>query len=111
MCALDEEHEGMPVGAVADGLYTRASDVTRLVRRLEDAGLAERQESAMDRRVVLVRPTAAGRAVVDRLMPKVQDFHGAQWRALSDEELSQVEDLLARALDLLAGSSREGEDS
>jgi DNA-binding MarR family transcriptional regulator len=102
MCALDEDHEGMPVGAVAEGLYTRASDVTRLVRRLEEAGMAERQESPLDRRVVLVRASEQGRALVARLMPKVEAFHHEQWRALSDEELAQVEELLARALDLLA---------
>jgi DNA-binding MarR family transcriptional regulator len=101
ICALDPDHEGMPLGAVAEGLYTRASDVTRLVRRLEEAGLVERQPSAEDRRVVLVRASDAGRDLVERLLPRVEEFHVEQWRGFSDDELSQVEALLARALELV----------
>jgi DNA-binding MarR family transcriptional regulator len=102
ICALDPDHEGMPLGGVAEGLYTRASDLTRLVRRLEEAGLVERQPSAADRRVVLVRATAAGRELVERLLPRVEAFHAEQWAGFSDDELRQVEALLARALELLA---------
>lgn len=101
ICALDPDHEGMPLGAVAEGLYTRASDVTRLVRRLEEAGLVERQPSAADRRVVLVRASDTGRDLVERLLPRVEEFHVEQWRGFSDDELSQVEGLLARALELV----------
>lgn len=101
ICALDPDHEGMPLGAVAEGLYTRASDVTRLVRRLQEAGLVERQPSAEDRRVVLIRASAAGRDLVERLLPRVEGFHVEQWRGFSDDELAQVEGLLARALELV----------
>src|SRR5205085_4462300 len=62
LCLADAP-DGVPTGALADGLITRQPDVTRLVDRLVAAGLAVRAPSPNDRRVVLVAATPAGRAV------------------------------------------------
>jgi hypothetical protein len=61
--------------AVADGHLNRASDTTRLVDRLERAGLAERLPHPADRRSMLVRATAEGRRVYAAVTPKLQRFH------------------------------------
>ena len=71
LCLSDEPDAGMPIGAVADGLLNRASDTTRLVDRLERAGLAERFPNPADRRGVLVRATAEGRAVFEAMTPDI----------------------------------------
>ena len=47
-------------GHIARHLVSPVPDVTRLIDRLEKAGLAERKRSSSDRRVVYVRVTAAG---------------------------------------------------
>lgn len=98
LCLSDESGEGMPIGAVADGLLNRASDTTRLVDRLERGGLAERFPNPADRRGVLVRATDRGRDVFDRMTPAVQQLHRDQWSTLSVAEIEQLDRLLLKAL-------------
>lgn len=98
LCLSDDADDGLPMRALADGLLNRASDTTRLVDRLVDAGLAERFPSPDDRRLVLVRATAAGQDVFARVTRRVREFHRAQWAGLSEAELEQLGDLLSRAL-------------
>ncbi len=90
--------DGLPIGAIADGLLTRASDTTRLVDRLERAGLAERFPNPEDRRGVLVRATARGREVFHEITPDIHDLHRAQWKNLSVDETLQLDRLLLKAL-------------
>ena len=52
--------DGIPVRAIADDMIVREPDISRLVDRLEAAGLVERRRSTKDRRVVRVRATRAG---------------------------------------------------
>lgn len=90
--------DGVPMRAVADGHLNRASDATRLADRLTTLGYLERLTAAHDRRVVLVRVTAAGRAVFVRLTAKVKALHRSQWSHLSLKELTDLNRLLAKAL-------------
>lgn len=98
LCLATDAEAGMPVGAIADGLLTRASDVTRLVDRLEKAGLAERLQNPADRRGVLVRATAQGSAVFDAVSADVHRYHRSQWRMLSADEFRTFSALLGKAL-------------
>lgn len=98
LCLAEDADRGLPMGAIADGLLNRASDTTRLVDRLAKAGLAERVQSPEDRRVVLVRATADGRALFERLTAQVKEFHRGQWAALSRDELRTLSRLLNKAL-------------
>ncbi|MEY4174108.1 MAG: HTH-type transcriptional regulator MhqR [Actinomycetota bacterium] len=93
---LQANSEGMPQGAISDGLVTQASDVSRLVTRLETSGLVERRQSDTDGRVVLVRPTRLGRAVFERTTERVKRMHRVQFGGLSHAELDQLHDLLNR---------------
>jgi DNA-binding MarR family transcriptional regulator len=97
VACLHEDEEGIPLGSISDGLVTNASDVSRLVTRLEAAGLLERTRSQADRRVVRVRPTARGRAVFERATDEVKALHRRQFSDLADEELEQLHTLLNRA--------------
>ncbi len=98
LCLADDPAAGVPMGAVADGLLNRASDTTRLVDRLENAGFAERLPNPADRRGVLVRATAEGQRVFARVTPKLQEFHRRQWSHLSSAEVDTLRSLLAKAL-------------
>ena len=61
VCLGTSEHpEGVPMRMIADGVLTRAGDVTRLVDRLTRDGFVDREPSEADRRVVLVRRRAPG---------------------------------------------------
>ena len=98
LCLADDAAVGVPMGSLADGLINRASDTTRLVDRLEHAGLVERLPNPDDRRGVLVRATADGAAVFSRVTPRLKAYHRSQWAGLSNEELETLHGLLARAL-------------
>ena len=98
LCLTEDPEAGVPMGSVADGLLNRASDTTRLIDRLEKAGLAERLPNPADRRSVLVRATRAGQRVFATVTPEVQEFHRRQWSNLSAREVDSLRDLLAKAL-------------
>lgn len=98
LCLADEPENGMPIGAVADGLLNRASDITRLVDRLEHARFVERLPNPTDRRSVLVRVTTKGQRVFEAVTPELQAFHRRQWSHLSPAEVTTLHHLLAKAL-------------
>lgn len=58
---LEDNGGSLPMGRVADLLGVSMSNVTGLIDRMEERGLAERIRPSDDRRVVHVRPTRAGR--------------------------------------------------
>lgn len=98
LCLADDPDAGIPLGSVADGLLNRASDTTRLIDRLEKAGLAERLPNPADRRGVLVRATQDGRRRFAALTPRIQEFHAGQWANLTGREVEDLRRLLAKAL-------------
>ncbi|MGZ4717761.1 MAG: MarR family winged helix-turn-helix transcriptional regulator [Acidimicrobiales bacterium] len=98
LCLAEDPDAGLPIGAVADGLLNRASDTTRLIDRLERAGLAERFPNPDDRRGVLVRATPKGRHVFAELTPAMQAFHRRQWANLTAAETAELDRLLLKAL-------------
>jgi len=96
--ARRREPDGVPMRAVIDGHLNQTSDSTRLADRLASLGMIERQPSANDRRVVLVRLTPKGRDVYVRLTRAVQQLHREQWSALTQTELRELRRLLVKAL-------------
>lgn len=95
---LAETPEGLPMGALVDGLLHRKADATRLVDRLLEQGYVTRTAAPHDRRRVLVAPTPAGREVFERLTTKIKALHRRQWAALDADELAQLITLLNKAL-------------
>lgn len=55
-----------PIGQLARVEQVSAPAITKTVAALEASGLVERVRSGQDRRIVLVRATALGRAVLER---------------------------------------------
>jgi len=96
LCLADAA-DGLPMGALADGLLTRAGDTTRLVDRLLAAGFVTREPAPGDRRVVLVAPTDEGRALFERVTAQIKALHREQWGTLTLEELRELTRLLNRA--------------
>ena len=59
------QHQGaMPMSRLAELLDVSLSNATGIIDRMEERGLIERSRVADDRRLVLVRPTAAGLAAL-----------------------------------------------
>lgn len=87
----------LPCGEVADRMVTRVPDVTRLMDRLEKAGLLTRARSDQDRRVVHARITPAGKALLRKLDRPVDKLERSMFPALSDRELATLSRLLTKA--------------
>lgn len=91
--------QGLPSLEIAHRMITRVPDITRLVDRMEHARLVERRRSEEDRRVVIVRATARGRRLADRLEEPTNEAHRAQLGHLTDRELETLNRLLEKARD------------
>jgi DNA-binding MarR family transcriptional regulator len=88
----------LPIGQLASVEQVSPPAITKTVTALEAAGLAERLLSTTDRRVVLVRATSKGRALLER-------GRAARVRVVADllSGLSERErGTLRRAADLIA---------
>lgn len=84
---------GHPRGEIADRLLERAPDVTRLLDRLEEQGLAARDKSDEDRRLTVSRITSKGLALLDRMQNPIDAVHAqiADRISLRDRrELSRI---------------------
>lgn len=97
MRILRGEGARMPSLTVAERLVTRVPDITRLVDRLETAGLVRRDRSTEDRRVVYVSITARGLSLLAELDEPVRALHRAQLGHMAKKELAELSRLLVRA--------------
>ncbi|MBI1189997.1 MAG: MarR family transcriptional regulator [Tepidisphaera sp.] len=88
---------GRPCHEIGEHLVARVPDVTRMVDRLEAAGLVTRERSARDRRVVNVRLTPKGLQVVTELDAPVVQLHQRQLGHLTRAELVELNRLLVKA--------------
>ena len=86
----------MTCSAIGARLLDRTPDVTRLLNRLEKAGLVDRNRSTVDRRVVEVSISAKGVELLDEVNPKVEAVHGDLSRHLTEADLGHLNDLLER---------------
>lgn len=88
---------GRPCHEIGCQMIARVPDVTRLVDRLEAAGLAARSRSAEDRRVVAVTITAQGLEVLASLDGPTLQLHRENLGHLSRAELDELNRLLVKA--------------
>ncbi len=87
--------EGLPTLAIRDRMIDEGSTVTRLLDKLEQAGLVTRDRSRPDRRQVLCRITPPGDVLLTTLDPYMDETDVASMSVLNDEALTQFIELLA----------------
>ncbi len=78
-------------------LVAQVPDVTRLVDRLIEQGLVERERSPDDRRVVHVRITKKGLDLLARMDKAVLDMHERQLGHMTRADLAELNRLLVKA--------------
>lgn len=88
---------GAIVSDIARQMTDRSADVTRLVDRLVRDGLASRAHDEADRRVVRVRLSEKGAAVLQALDAPLLETHRRQLGHMTPEELAQLVALLRKA--------------
>jgi DNA-binding MarR family transcriptional regulator len=89
--------EPRPMSRLAIGLHCEPSNVTALVDRLERRALVERRPDPHDRRVKLIAPTEAGRALSGEVWAKLT-FAAEPLKALEHEERLRLRDLLRKMI-------------
>ena len=87
---------GLCRNEVRDRLVAQVPDVTRLLDRLEEVGLVERERDPDDRRMVNARITREGLKLLSRLDAPVEALHRAQLGHLAERDLRTLIELLAR---------------
>jgi DNA-binding MarR family transcriptional regulator len=89
--------DGLPCREIGDRMVTRVPDVTRLLDRLEKAGLVTRRRDSGDRRVVVTRITSEGLGVLGSLDQPIQDLQKELLGHMSRKELDTLSRLLEAA--------------
>jgi DNA-binding MarR family transcriptional regulator len=87
----------LPTLALAARLVSRAPDITRLLDKLEERGLIERERPADNRRMVLIGLTEQGRELLASLDEQVRASHARQLGHLDDDQMRQLIALLKAA--------------
>ena len=87
---------GLPSTEIGARMITRVPDVTRLVDRLEAAGLVERCRIAEDRRVVQVKITAKGLSALAPLDEPLVALNKKLLRHMTRKELRELIRLLEK---------------
>jgi DNA-binding MarR family transcriptional regulator len=107
--ALDvlAEKGGCRIGDLARRLGLDDTTATRLVDRLETAGLASRKSEEGDRRAIVVGLTSAGEKLVRQTHARRQRFFQDVLAALEPDEQDELVRLTAKAAAALQSRSEE----
>ena len=90
------EHAGAATGDIARHMSVTSSNVTRLVDRLVQQGLVQREEDRDDRRFLRHSLTDEGEAVLGDVQQKATAFVAHIFDELSDDDLERVIDVFNR---------------
>lgn len=97
-------NEGIQQGALAEKLDVEPITLTRILDRLEEAGLIERLHYRQDRRVRLLRLTPAAHPLIDDISAIGAQTRGEAMEGVSDEDRTRLLDILLRMKSNLAGN-------
>ncbi|HTK77597.1 MAG TPA: MarR family transcriptional regulator [Gemmataceae bacterium] len=86
-----------PTLALADRLVSRAPDITRMLDKLEDRGLINRDRPRENRRVVRIGITTAGLALLREIAEPLRECHGRQLGHMAHGDLRKLCALLRSA--------------
>jgi DNA-binding MarR family transcriptional regulator len=89
--------EGLSCNEVGQRMITKVPDITRLLDRLEAAGLVGRVRTPSDRRVVQVHITRRGLDRLQAIDEPTADLHRRQFANLSKADLRELIRLLEEA--------------
>lgn len=84
----------IPAGEVSARMHITTGTMTSVLDTLERNGYIERSADPDDRRRVLVDITPSAQAVLDQLLPEVQQLSKTVMSALSDDDLQELLDHL-----------------
>jgi DNA-binding MarR family transcriptional regulator len=104
--ATVERHGPLTPSELAEIERVQRPTATRIVGRLEEAGLVERVADPADRRSFTVSATAEGRALMKKLRTRKNAYLARRLRDVSEEDLETLERAAEVLEDLLEGERR-----
>ena len=107
--ALDvlAQSRSIRIGELADRVGIDETTATRLVDRLEEAGVVIRRDVVDDRRGTLVELTRAGKVITDGIAAQRRSFFCEVLASLDPDERTELVRLTAKAADALRLRSEE----
>lgn len=88
---------GLACREIGERMVTHDPDITRLLDRMERAGLIRRQRASDDRRVVKTAITPEGLRILEQLDAPVLQMHKKQLHHLGERKLRELSSLLELA--------------
>jgi len=92
--------KGIPLNLIGERSPAGDPDITRLIDRLEQRGLAKRERDSLDRRVVTAKITSDGRRLNARLKKPVASLHDRQLSTLGHRGLADLRKLLQKVAEV-----------
>lgn len=100
------EH-GLACREIGERMVTRDPDITRLLDRMEKAGLIKRERDTEDRRVIKTAITEEGLRVLKELDGPVVEMHKKLLGHMGEEKLKTLSGLLEEARDGVGGKRED----
>lgn len=94
--AAQDGRAGVACQAIGEQLLNRVPDITRLLDRLEQAGLIWRERCASDRRVVRTHLTDAGRTKVNEVREPLQRALQRRFAHMTSDDVRDLNRLLTQ---------------
>lgn len=98
---------GKRIGVIADLTGIEISTLSRLIGRMEAAGLIERRRGTEDLRSIFVDLTYKGEALTGALIPVAHACEAKALAGFSEAEIHQLRDLLSRLAENLLDTGLE----
>ncbi len=103
--------DALSCSEIAGRMITRDPDVTRLIDRLERGRLVERTRERTDRRVITVRITRRGLALLAGLDQPILDGHRELMAGVPRSHLKELSDLLDEVRNKAAANAGDATES
>jgi DNA-binding MarR family transcriptional regulator len=104
LAILADSEAPMTLASIARAMMVSKQNMTGMIARLEQLGLAERHDDPKDLRSSRVQLTRRGRALVDKLRPLYEEWRNHLGRELPEREMVA----LTRTVDRLIAELEQG---
>jgi len=104
LAILADSEAPMTLASIARAMMVSKQNMTGMIARLEQLGLAERHDDPKDLRSSRVQLTRRGRALVDKLRPAYEEWRSRLGRELPEREMAA----LTRTVDRLIAELEQG---
>jgi DNA-binding MarR family transcriptional regulator len=102
LSALDAADEPMTLAGLARRMMVSKQNMTGMIARLEQLGLADRAGDPNDLRSSRVQLTRRGRTLVEKFRPAYEQWRGALGGEVSERDLASATRVVEKLLDRLS---------